>query len=83
MMVQIKEKIAKRQEANLEILEHLRKYIINCPDLRWGQILSNYGFIPKGDPFYEESVDTLKTVKETNEKFNNLAMVECTSLETL
>lgn len=70
-MVQIKEKIAKRQEANLEILEHLRKYIINCPDLRWGQILSNYGFIPKSDPFYEESVDTLQRVNATHTKYNH------------
>ena len=72
-MVHIKEKIAKRQEANLEILEYLRKYIINCPDLRWGQILSNYGFISKGDPFYEESVDTLQRVNaaRTNKEYNH------------
>ena len=62
------EKISKRQEANLALLDQLREYIEKYPQQRWGQILSNYGFIPGGDPFYEESVDTLRTVVNTRKK---------------
>lgn len=62
MRENIQEKISKRQEANKELLSYLTKVIEECPDLRWGQILSNW-FLPEGDPFFEESVDTLKRTK--------------------
>ena len=58
----MKEKIAKRQEANLNILKCIEKLIKEFPQQRFGQILSNY-VLPPGDPFYEESVDTLERVK--------------------
>lgn len=52
----------------------LTKLIVKHPELRFGQILINYGFIETEtdletfetvvkDPFYEESIDTLKRVK--------------------
>lgn len=56
------EKIMQRQEANLEILKYLELLIKELPQQRFGQILSNY-VLPQGDPFYEESVDTLERVK--------------------
>lgn len=55
----IQEKINNRQEANRELLKYLSDIIEGYPELRWGQILSNW-FLPIGDPFFEESVDTLK-----------------------
>ena len=64
----IKEKIQKRQEANLEILKHLTEIVMQYPELRFGQILSNY-ILSGEDAFYEESVDTL--VKFMN-KINNI-----------
>lgn len=62
MSENIQEKISKRQEANMELLNYLAEVIEECPDLRWGQILSNW-FLPEGDPFFEESVDTLQRTK--------------------
>jgi hypothetical protein len=70
---QYKWKIPKRKESNQELLSILREIVNNHPELRLGQILFNYRFIPwytdkdgvhMVDPFYEESVDTLKRVKE-------------------
>lgn len=76
MMKNIKEKIKNRQTANFELVRKLSKLVIAYPDLRFGQILVNFGFVEQTidhydvnivltkDPFNEESVDTLKRVKE-------------------
>ena len=57
------DEIYKRQEFNLEILKYLAILVEQLPQQRFGQILSNY-VLPDGDPFYEESVQTLKRVKK-------------------
>lgn len=65
----IKEKIAKRQLANVRILKLLTDIVEHNPDLRFGQILFNWRLVQwentdNGikicDPFFEESVDTLE-----------------------
>lgn len=75
MMKHIKEKIKNRQKANFELIRKLSELVIAYPDLRFGQILVSFGFIEQivdhyddnivltEDPFNEESVDTLKRVK--------------------
>ena len=57
------DEIYKRQEFNFEILKYLAILVEQLPQQRFGQILSNY-VLPDGDPFYEESVQTLKRVKK-------------------
>ena len=64
-----------RLEANLQILDILRKYAMKYPDMRFGQILFNLNIathridseeilpLPK-DIFFFESVDTLTLIKE-------------------
>lgn len=75
MEKKIKEKIDKRLSSNLELAEELVKRISENPQQRFGQILINFKFIEIvndidnntciiKDPFYEESVDTLKRVKD-------------------
>lgn len=76
MKKEIKEKIKNRQTANFELVNKLSELVIAYPDLRFGQILVNFGFIEQiidhydsgiiltKDPFNEESVDTLKRVKK-------------------
>lgn len=59
------EKISARRESNNEILKILTEYVEKYPEQRFGQILYNFGFLPYGDPFYEESVDTLERVYST------------------
>ena len=61
----LKEKISRRQETNFEILKELEKLVIKYPLQRFGQLLSNY-VLPKGDPFYEESADTLERLYDAN-----------------
>jgi hypothetical protein len=70
------EKIKNRQTANFELVRKLSELVIAYPDLRFGQILVNFGFVEQiidhydvnivltKDPFNEESVDTLNRVKE-------------------
>ena len=59
------EKISHRQEANRELIENLAGYVEKYPDLRFGQILEDFGFVMKDtDLFNEESVDTLERVRE-------------------
>ena len=71
----IKEKIKNRQKANFELVRKLSELVIAYPDLRFGQILVDFGFIEQIvnhydsnsiistiDPFNEESVDTLNRV---------------------
>jgi hypothetical protein len=74
MEKEITEKIKNRQSANFELVKKLSELVIAYPDLRFGQILVNFGFIKQivdhydcnivltEDPFNEESVDTLKRV---------------------
>lgn len=61
-----------RLQYNRDILVILSDLIEKCPDLRFGQILFNAGVIDHingengpiiKDPFYEESLDTLKRIK--------------------
>lgn len=71
----MKEKIKNRQNANFELVRKLSELVVAYPDQRFGQILVNFGFleyikdnmygilIEIKDPFNEESVDTLKRVK--------------------
>lgn len=65
----IKDKIALRQLANVRILKHLTDIVEHNPGLRFGQMLFNWKLVQWEntddgikicDPFYEESVDTLK-----------------------
>lgn len=65
----IKDKIALRQLANVRILKLLTDIVEHSPDLRFGQILFNWKLVQWEntddgikicDPFFEESVDTLK-----------------------
>lgn len=74
MEKKIKEKIDKRLISNLELAEELVTRIKENPQQRFGQILINFKFIEIvndidnntciiKDPFYEESIDTLKRVK--------------------
>jgi hypothetical protein len=70
------EKIKNRQKANFELVNKLSELVTAYPDLRFGQILVNFGFVEQiidhydvnivltKDPFNEESVDTLNRVKE-------------------
>lgn len=77
MMKNIKEKIKNRQKANFELVRKLSELVVAYPDLRFGQILVDFGFIEQivdnygsgiitKDPFNEESVDTLNRVKQWN-----------------
>ena len=70
----IQEKIKNRQSANFELVRKLSELVIAYPHLRFGQILINFDFIETisntydeetyiKDLFNEESVDTLKRVK--------------------
>lgn len=53
-----------RQESNYKILLILSKIAEEFPDLRFQQILQNIDLTSndKKDLYYEESVDTLKTI---------------------
>ena len=51
------------QEANRKILELLAQAVEKNPDLRFHQLLQNFGIeIPHIDQFYEESTKTLETL---------------------
>lgn len=60
------EKVKARKESNLEILEKIKELIEKFPEQRFGQIIANYVFpeYMSKDIFYEESVDTLKSMLE-------------------
>lgn len=60
------EKVKARKESNLEILEKIKELIERFPEQRFGQIIANYVFpeYMSKDIFYEESVDTLKSMLE-------------------
>ena len=71
----LEQKIEKRQEYNIKILDILVEQVERHPHLRFGQILINtnvlehYCMDPDGfhvfDPFNEESVDTYERIMET------------------
>lgn len=77
----LKEAVKTRGEYNAKLLIILSKLIEKYPELRFGQILYNFGFITKPaideyiytyklfDPFSEEPVDTYNRVVKTIEKF--------------
>lgn len=58
-----KEKIDNRTVANFQILDKLKKYLVQHSDMRFNQALINLGIVEVGkDLFYEESVDTLNKI---------------------
>lgn len=60
------EKVKARKESNLEILKKIKELVERFPEQRFGQIIANYVFpeYMSKDIFYEESVDTLKSMLE-------------------
>ena len=77
MDARIQQLIARRQQANQEILRSIEEMVNKHPDLRFGQILVNLGIIEyeqntydetliTKDPFNEESVVTLNRMKEND-----------------
>ena len=74
-----KEKISKRQESNMKILNMLRDYLNTYPDIRFSQALFNLGIVRMDekscniiDPFYEEPVDVLERVKHNIKKHESV-----------
>ena len=75
----LKEAVKTRGEYNAKLLIILSKLVENYPELRFGQILYNFGFITKSaivedtyklfDPFNEEPVVMYNRVVKTLEKF--------------
>lgn len=71
----LEQKIEKRQEYNIKILDILAEQVERYPNLRFGQILINtnvlkhYCMDPSGfhvfDPFNEESFETYERIMET------------------
>lgn len=71
---ELEQKIEKRQEYNLKIVDILAEQVERYPNLRFGQILINtnvlkhYAMDPNGfqvfDPFYEESADTYERIMD-------------------
>lgn len=59
----IEETISNRQEYNREIVKILGEMVEKYPNMRFGQILSNFANI-NNDPFYIESKFTLKSLKD-------------------
>ena len=74
-----KDAVKTRGEYNAKLLIILSKLIEKYPELRFGQVLYNFGFITKPaniegtyklfDPFNEESVVMYNRVVKTLEKF--------------
>lgn len=53
-----------RKKANIKILNRLISIVDQYPDLRFQQILIDFGITEVGkDKFYEESVETLKKLE--------------------
>ena len=52
-----------RLEYNLEILDLLRDFLKNNPEIRFIQALWILNIISKEDRFYEESKETLKNLR--------------------
>jgi hypothetical protein len=68
--MQVSEKRAARQQANLELVGILKVLVESYPDLRFAQILSSYGFVTREganywvNEYYMEPVDLLERVKK-------------------
>lgn len=71
-----------RQEANLVLVESLKEIVLKYPDLRFGQILVDFGIIRyisntydetliTIDPFNEESVTTLENFRNRLNQLTN------------
>ena len=71
-----------RQQTNIVLVKTLENLIEKYPDMRFGQILFNFGFIDHvydkicnvtmiKDPFSEEPTETLKRVKEEIDRLIN------------
>lgn len=69
----INAKITSRQRVNRELIKLIEHAVEEHPTWRFGQILYNMGIVRRiaggdlgtvGDPFFEESVDTLHNVAE-------------------
>lgn len=71
-----------RQETNIVLVKTLEMLIAKYPDMRFGQILFNFGFIDHiydkicdvttiKDPFSEEPAETLKRVEEEIDRLIN------------
>lgn len=61
--METKEKIKYRTIANFQILDRLKKYLVQHSDMRFNQALINLGIVEVGkDSFYEESIDTLNKI---------------------
>jgi hypothetical protein len=63
------EKISRRHESNLRILNYIKKVINKYPDWRFFQIMTNLGYETEPDRFYEESYDTAQQVEEVVNDF--------------
>lgn len=70
--MELKEKIERRQEYNLKVLDMIKELILKYPDMRFTQVLWAAGIFRREvgekdieDTFYEESVDTFKKLEET------------------
>ena len=71
-----------RQETNIVLVKTLEMLITKYPEMRFGQILFNFGFIDHAydkicdvitikDPFSEEPTETLKRVREEIDRLIN------------
>ena len=61
--METKEKIKYRTIANFQILDRLKKYLVQHSGIRFNQALINLGIVEVGkDLFYEESIDTLNKI---------------------
>lgn len=83
----LEQKIEKRQEYNIKILDILAEQVERYPNLRFGQILINtnvlehYCMDPSGfhvfDPFNEESVDMYNRIMERQKQCEGQYQSEC------
>lgn len=72
----IKQKINKRLESNIKILDIIRTYCETYPDMRFGQVLANLHIIEYDDtqlhnvidPFFDESVDIINRIPRKYKK---------------
>lgn len=69
--MKLNEKIRRRKEYNLKILDELRQQAELNPDLRFVQLLWSVGIIRRAgmgihDNFFEESVDTYNLISSDN-----------------
>ena len=62
--------LSSRFKANTEILQLIGDLLVVFPDQRFGQIICNYVFpnYREADPFFEESTETLETLKSLTGK---------------